>query len=85
MNYFSAILDILYNFFGPHRPRLALWSLILLGLLTTANAVRGASGLGTSWSVFVGIVCLLSWGLLLPCIIFLIDNKHGHVKLRPRK
>ena len=80
----NAILDILYNFFGPHRPKLALWGLIILGAITTMNAAFGVRELGTSWVVFMLVVGCFAWYLLLPCIIFLIDEKNGRVKIRPR-
>ena len=80
----SVILDILYNFFGPHRPKFALWGLIVLGMITTLNAAYCVRELGNAWVVSIfGIGCL-SWYLLLPCIIFLIDEKNGRAKLRSR-
>jgi hypothetical protein len=77
------MLDIWYNFFGPHRPQFALWGLILLGLITTANATWSVSGLGTVFTVFVCSFGLLMWYLFLPAIIFLIDHKNGKTHVRP--
>jgi hypothetical protein len=79
------MLDIWYNFFGPHRPKLALWGLILLGLLTSLNAAHDMSTFGAFWQWAIFLVGCSMWFILLPCIIFLVDAKHGHTKVRPKR
>lgn len=82
---FSAIIDILYNFYGPHRPKLGLWGLIVLGFLTSLNAGWKMSEYGSIISVVTFLVCCSMWYILLPSVIFLIDFKRNSYTIRPRK
>jgi hypothetical protein len=53
--YYEAILDIWYNFFGPHRPQFALWGLIVLGLYTSINTAWKVSELGAGMGLTIFI------------------------------
>ena len=77
-----ALFDIYYNFFGPHRPQIALYGLIALAFITSINTGCGMVQYGSTVAFISFLFSLFIWATVLPCVIFLIDAHRGNVTRR---
>ena len=73
-----ATLKLVYKNMVWNRPKIALYGLIAVALYCTANLYFGAVKIGGNVTAIpLTILALISWFVILPCILTMIDLKNS--------
>lgn len=70
-------LKLVYKNMIWNRPKVGLYGLIGVALLTTSNLFLGLLKFGLPTASVISVLALGAWFVILPCVFTLIDLKHN--------